>query len=210
MVKNDHKLPKCNYIRCVLSLLLPKSALVKFSKWPRITTKVISLSRKIRFDFGGTVKSPYVISIKLKATFSKNYLSEKSETTKTRRFWRFEFDFWFFRDSALDRGHSISTVLISNWCTFNCIKSCAWIFWLYLIYFESKLAHARCLLLTVVLNQLQFRTSIFLYLTILYKLYLFGGLFELNLYITWFRVHRCLTRAAPEVIGSSVKWKDVE
>ena len=32
MVTNDHKLPKCNYIRCVLSLLLPKSALVKFSK----------------------------------------------------------------------------------------------------------------------------------------------------------------------------------
>ena len=31
--------------------------------------------------------------------------------------------------------------------------------------------------LTVVLNQLQFRTSIFLYFTILYKLYLFGGLY---------------------------------
>ena len=170
MVTNDHKLPKCNYIRCVLSLLLPKSALVKFSKWPRITRWYHCL-KNVDFDFWGTIKSLYHTTQNF---IFENYPSEKSETTKTRRFWRFEFDFWFFRDSALDRGHSISTVLILNWCTFNCIKSCVWIFWLYLIYFESKLAHAQCLLLTVVLNQLQFRTSIFLYLTILYKLYLFG------------------------------------
>lgn len=54
-LRNGHKWPtltwsqmttltKCNYIRCVLSLLLPKSSQPSwnFKKWPRIITRVIS------------------------------------------------------------------------------------------------------------------------------------------------------------------------